>query len=75
MQIKDQKAKTRISYHKISKNKEKNRDERLFLYLLMDGLFFAEFAKLIELNFSLNEFFVLSGPIINVFTFLTAEFD
>jgi len=47
----------------------------LFFNFLVDGGLFAPSAKLLELNFSLNEFLVLSAPVIDAFAILTGKFD
>lgn len=46
----------------------------LLLNLFMNRVFFAPFAKLFELYFSLNQLFVFSAPVIYSLTILTLEF-
>ena len=53
----------------------KNRLSSLFFYFFMHCLFFAEFTKLVELDFALNQLLIFTAPVIDIFTFLTAEFD
>jgi len=40
----------------------------------MNRILFAPFAKFLELDFALNEFFVLSAPVIDPFTVFAGEF-
>jgi len=49
-------------------------NSRLFLRLFVYFVSFAPFAKLLELNFSLNEFFVFSAPIVDSVAFGAFKF-
>jgi hypothetical protein len=53
--------------------KEK-KEGKLFLYFVMSGVFFAPFAKFLELYSSLNFFLVFSAPIVNAFAFTAGKF-
>ena len=55
----------------ISRRKDK---KRLLLYLVMSGMFFAPFAKLLECYFTLNFFLIFSAPVIDAFTLTAGKF-